>query len=166
MNQSHLKLILLFVAIFALSPITFTNCAKNPQSASIPSTAFMSESEKLTSLAQEFQGRTTADFCKQESSYGCMKRVYSKSIENQNRGSELSCVGQFCVQTQVFHFNSSDAQEHCNGCTENLESTEYDCHLKVSNQEGIYPIIMTSQNLNDSLDQLSNFCFAAAGSGE
>lgn len=166
MNQSHLKLILLFVAIFALSPIPFTNCAKNPQSASVPSTAFMSESEKLSSLAQEFQGKTTAQFCKQESSYGCMKRVYSKNIENQNRGLELSCVGQFCVQTQVFHFNSSDAQEHCNGCTENLESTEYDCHLKISNQEGIYPVIVTSQNLSDSLDQLSNFCLAAAGSGE
>lgn len=161
MNQSQLKLTLLFVSIFALSPLPFTNCAKNPQSASVPSTAFMSESEKLSSWTQEFQGRTTAQFCKLESSYGCMKRVYSKNIENQNRGSELSCVDKFCVQTQVFHFNSSDAQEHCKDCTDNLESIEYDCHLKLVNQDGIYPIIITSQNLGDSLNQLSNFCLSA-----
>ncbi len=166
MNQSQLKLTLLFVFIFALSPIPFTNCAQNPQSAAVPSTAFVSEGEKLSSLAKEFQGKTSAQFCKLESSYGCMKRVYSKNIENENRGSELSCVGQFCVQTQVFHFNSTEAQEHCNGCTENLESSEYDCHLKVPNEDGIYPVIITSQNLSDSLDQLSNFCLSASGSGE
>lgn len=166
MNQSQLKLMLFFVSIFALSPIPFTNCAKNPQSASVPSTAFMSESERLSSLAKEFKGKTTAEFCELESSYGCMKRVYSKNIESQNQGSELSCIDRFCVQTQVFHFNSSDAQEHCNGCTDNLESFEYDCHLKVANQDGIYPIIITSQNLSESLNQLSNFCLSTLASGE
>jgi hypothetical protein len=166
MNQSQLKLTLAFVSIFALSPIPFTNCARNPQSAAVPSTAFVSEGERLSSLAKEFQGKTSAQFCKLESSYGCMKRVYSKNIENENRGSELSCVGQFCVQTQVFHFNSTEAQEHCNGCTENLESAEYDCHLKLANQDGIYPIIVTSQSLSEGLDQLSDFCLSASGSGE
>lgn len=160
MNPSLLKIVLFGIVILVLSPIPFTNCAKNPQSAAVPVTAFLSETEKEQVLVQQFKGRVASSFCDLESSYACMKRVYSRNVASEIRAPANVCADNsgFCVATQVVHFNSADAEDTCENCGDNFETENYQCHLKLSNSDGIYPITAIADDLGSALSQLQKFC--------
>jgi len=64
---------------------------------------------------------------------------------------------------KTFQFNSEAAQENCKGCEESYEYQEYSCHLKIPNEENVYPIYFTAPTLADSLQQLSDFCVSLTG---
>ena len=158
-------LTLFFIGLMAFVP--FSNCSQNPQNASTPKTAFLNPEEKLETLKIEFQGRVSSSFCQSNEAYGCMQKVYSPDALSSQKQSYQECLIinnkiQICPMISTFHFNSSAAQENCNGCQESYEYIEYSCHLKIPNSENIYPIVSTNSNLEHSLLELHEFCVSIA----
>jgi hypothetical protein len=147
----------------AASFLPFTNCSQNPQSASTPHAAFLSPDEKIKSLKSEFSGRIPISFCESSEAYGCMKKVYSREIASEQKIPMQECAFvsneiELCPVVQTFHFNSEAAEENCNGCEETYEYTDYSCHLKIPNQDNVYPIVFTELTLDQSLSNLHQFC--------
>ena len=158
------------VSLFIMGTIAlvpFTNCSQNPQSASTPATAFLSPQEQYEALKTEFKGRVPLSFCQSSESYGCMKRVYSAEVASAEQPAKQECATisgelKLCPVTQTFSFNSEAAEKNCNGCQETYEYLEYSCHLKIPNQENIYPIISIKPTIEQSLTDLYELCAAIA----
>lgn len=158
------KLVLFCLIVFVFSPLPFTNCAQNPQSAEVPQSAFLSSEDANTSLMVEFSGKTSYQFCDLPTSYGCMKRVYSRTIASENRAPEETCIqgSNFCVHTLVTHFNTQEAQETCDNCDDSFETENFACHLKLANSDGIYPIVEIAEDFSVAIENLQNFCRSVA----
>lgn len=169
--MGNIKTVRLVVSALALigtaSFLPFTNCSQNPQNASTPEIAFLSPEEKSEILKSEFSGRVPSSFCESSEAYGCMKKVYSKDLASQQIAPAKECVFvtenlEVCPVVQTFHFNSEAADANCNGCEETYEYIDYSCHLKIPNQDNIYPITFTEANLEKSLSDIYQFCSVIA----
>lgn len=145
----------------------FTNCARNPESASVPDTAFVSPNEKHLRLKSLFKNQIPTGFCSSDSSYACQRKVYSAQITNgiAKNSQECTALGeslQICPTIQTLYFNTEAAQLHCQGCEETYEYLEYSCHLKLANQDGLFPAVATQPTLHASLYELHQFCTSIA----
>jgi hypothetical protein len=159
MNSFVKKLSLFVLLILFIAPFTFTNCAKNPQSAEVPTTAFLSDDEKTEYFKNQFRGKVDSNFCERAQSYSCMKRVYSRNVSSEQLPPVKNCLSEnFCVHTQVIHFNSHEAQDECAGCGDEYETENFVCHLKLANGDGIYPITKFSEILPEAIFQLQQLC--------
>lgn len=150
-----------------LAFVPFSNCSQNPQSATVPQSAFLAPAEKYEALKNEFKGRVPLSFCHSSEAYGCMKRIYSAEITSGEIPVKQECATisgdlKLCPLTQTFTFNTEAAEQNCNGCQETYEYLEYSCHLKIPNKENIYPIIAIKPTIEQSLTELNQLCVAIA----
>lgn len=156
-------LILGFIAGFSF----FTNCSRNPENASIPNTAFLSPEAQNSAFKEQFSDRVPASFCNEDFSYSCQRRVYSASVPNSTAQGAHECaylneIVKICPAIQNIQFNTKAAQQNCQDCNETYEYLEYSCHLKIPNEEGLYPITATKPTLNESLYELFQTCTSIA----
>lgn len=161
-GKSHLILVLFFSGFLALS---FNNCAPNPanpHAAGPLQSPFMTNEQKIKVLVEQSHNALSADFCNQEKNYSCLHKIHSKSVENSREIEKDNCAqtsqnGKLCPAMEIVRFNTEAASRACTtDC--NYEYEEYDCHLKVLSEEGIYPLTAQAPTLGEALEQLSASC--------
>jgi hypothetical protein len=144
----------------------YNNCAQTKSSVTGETLAFMSETEKVEKLKADHSSTLDSNFCENSQNYSCRRKIFSAAAESLKPKTEAHCFqllksgNEFCLSLPTQIYNSSSAQEACDGnCSEQYEFTEYDCHLKLSPLgTTINPLIVSTQDLKSSVEKIYQSC--------
>jgi hypothetical protein len=120
---------------------------------------------KVELLAQKYQGKLTGNFCEAAENYACLQKTFSRELATEPAGSSMACATisggiEICPQIQKRTYNSGVATELCKQehCEESYEFEEFDCHLKLGANMGVYPVVVTGSELSEALETLHQSC--------
>src|SRR5690606_8331270 len=109
---------------------------------------------RLRSVKTTNEGNLPIGFCTKGANYGCLHKVFSRTAEEREYEGSSQCVmgGILCVNVISRTYNSAVLAQDCPDCE--FDYDEFECHVKLADQTGIYPLIVTARSFDDAVTQV------------
>lgn len=162
-NQSQVKYQGLIVLLLFLGlAFNFNNCGRSPNIEG-SDLANRTMDARMRAVKTVNDKQVPFGFCAQGANYECLHKVFSASVPYEEFAATPQCIlgGSLCVQVRSRTYNSAVLAQECPECE--ISYDEYECHAKLPDASGLYPLVITDRSFDGALRQVRELCLAVSG---